>query len=106
MTRLNRVHVDLATASGDYRVDHHRPPRAEAVDAADALLEVHRVPRDVQVNQAPGPLHVEPLTPGARRHEEAGAVVTLEAGHLGEAFVVGLVADDDRRSHAVVPLEE
>ncbi|HEY3672015.1 MAG TPA: hypothetical protein VGN51_13845 [Acidimicrobiia bacterium] len=42
----------------------------EAVHAADALLDAHRVPREVVVDDAVGGLQVEPLGPGFRGQQD------------------------------------
>ena len=64
-------HVDLLVEDAQYRVldraggdqveDEHLARLADPVDAADALFDRHRIPRDVEVDQRVAELQVAPL---------------------------------------------
>jgi len=61
--------VFLERAGLDEIVDAHRMLLAEAMEAADALLDFHRVPGQIEVDEAMAELEVAPL--GAAMSEHA-----------------------------------
>jgi hypothetical protein len=96
-----RVHVALAGVLG------HEVPQvahlglADAVDAAEALLEAVGVPRQVVVHHEVGALQVHALARRVGGHEHAGLGVLAEAV-LGEAALVAAhgAADGHHRAPA------
>ena len=86
-------HFALARVLRDEVEDAHVVLLAEAVDAAHALLEAVRVPRDVVVDHQAAELQVDPLTGRLRRHHDlralrvAECVLLLAAGVLIHAAV-------------------
>src|SRR5437870_1126473 len=75
------------------------------MDASHALLEFHRVPRDVDVHDSARHLQVDALAAGTRRDKIPGAVRSPEGVPLLIAFLVGLAAYDHRWSLAHRPFE-
>ena len=84
-----RSTVILDGAGGDEVEDEHLARLADPVDAADALLDRHRVPGNVEVDQRVAELQVAPLAAGfgAQQHRDVVAErvdrgVLLRAGHI------------------------
>ena len=69
-------------AALDQVVNAHRMLLAEPVQPPDALLDFHRVPRQVEVDQPMAELQVAAF--GAAVREQQRAAARLEAGQRGE----------------------
>ena len=79
-------------ALGD-EVDHaHRPVLAQAMDAADPLLEHGRVPRLVEIHHRRGVLQVQAHAAGVGRKEQPALRVFLELLDEVLAFRAGHAA--------------
>ena len=64
-------------------IDGHRPLLAVAREAADPLVEPHRIPRHIDVNQRRTPLlQVDAFTAGLSRHQKAD-IAALKASAAG-----------------------
>jgi hypothetical protein len=68
-------HVRLDAPRGRQVDDVAVAPLPDAVDAADALLDDHRVPGELVVHEDVRELEVEPLGPGAGRDEHGRRVL-------------------------------
>ena len=77
-----RQHAAFAGAGGDQVGDGDVPGLAVAVDAAHALLQAGRVPRDVVVGHAGAELQVDAFAGGVRGDAEAGAIGLAELFYL------------------------
>lgn len=62
---------------------------ADAVDAAEALLQPGGVPGEVVVDEEVGLLQVHPLPGGVRGHQDEGFPVLGEAGLAQAALLPG-----------------
>ena len=61
----------LERAGLDEIVDAHRVLLAEAMQPADALLDLHRVPRQIEVGEAMAELEVAPFGAAVREQQRA-----------------------------------
>ena len=59
-----------------------------AVDAAHALLQASRVPRNVVIDQQPTKLQIDALAGGVGGRQDAGPIWVLEESSLALAFLV------------------
>ena len=76
--------VFLEGAGLDEIVNAHRMLLAQTMEAADALLDFHGIPRQVEIDQATGKLEVPPL--GAAVGQEQGAAALAEL--LGDGLAL------------------
>ncbi len=74
-------------------LDRHAP--ADAVEAADALLHRHRVPRQVEENEARAELEVAAFAAALGRDQQARALGLAEARDLDVALRRGQVLVED-----------
>ena len=79
-------------------VDLCRVVLSVAVDAADALLHIHRVPRQVEVEQDARELQVDAFTASRRTNQHARAILLPEAA-LG--CNLGTVITTTQHGHAL-----
>ena len=69
-----REQLRLTAAARDQVNDVHRAALADPVDASDALLEPHRIPRQLQVDdESARLLEIESLARGIGREQQAAA---------------------------------
>ena len=77
-----RQHLLLQRAARDQIEHEHLAVLADAVDAADALLDRHRVPGHVEVDQGVAELDVAPLAARLRAQQDRGMVAKLGDGRV------------------------
>src|SRR6185503_15573910 len=91
--------LHLAGVCGNQVERVHRARLTDAVDAADALLEPHRIPRQLEVDdQAASPMQVEPLRSrvGGKKKRRGG---TREFAQRRGAFLATEAAVEEDRRH-------
>ena len=67
-------HSRLVAVARNQMEDVHRPALPDSVDPADALLEPHRIPRQLEIDDEPTrPLEIESLAGGVGREQKAAA---------------------------------
>ena len=81
------------------------PPPGHAVEAADALLHLGRVARQVEEHETPAELEVAPLAAALGGDEQGGALGAAELRHLEVAAVRGQVLVEDGHAAAGGRLE-
>ena len=93
-----RKYARLASARRDEMEGVNRAPLADAIHAADALLEAHRIPRKLDVDdEAAALVQVQPLT-GRVGGEENRSRLAGKHRERGRAFPRGQSAvEDDTR---------
>jgi hypothetical protein len=72
----------LQRAGLDKIVDAHRLPLAKPVQPPDALLDLHRIPRQIEVGEAMAELEVSPLRAAVCEQQRAGALAKLLGDRL------------------------
>src|SRR5882762_5716101 len=86
----------------------HSPPLSDAIDSADSLLETHRVPRELEVDDEPAV--VVQVQAFARRigGEQNGPRRARECRQRGPSFVwtQPAVQQDDRQAQGVADMNQ
>ncbi len=65
----DREHVGLDRVLGRVVVDEDVPLLPQPMDAADPLLDLHRIPGQIEVDHPPAELEITPLAAGVGGHE-------------------------------------